>query len=122
MKILLVDDEPDMLFLLGAALGDPRWQIVGRARNGEEALRIAGDAEPDLAVVDYMMPGLDGLEVARRLRAIRPGCYNLIFSAHAGVKDAAEDAAGVDGFFAKDQFSHLESLIEQIGRSRGLIR
>lgn len=121
MKIFLVDDEPDMLFLLGAALDDDRWQIVGKAANGEDALRLAAAAEPDVAVIDYMMPGLNGFVVAERLRALRPTCYNLIFSAYANVRSQAEAHAGVHGFLEKDQFSRLPDVVEEIGRSRGLL-
>lgn len=121
VRILLVDDEPDMLFLLGAALDDDRWQVVGKAVNGEDALRLAAQVEPDIAVIDYMMPGLNGFLVAERLRAVRPTCYNLIFSAYANVRHEAESHAGVDGFHEKDQFARLGDVIEEIGRSRGLL-
>lgn len=121
VNILLVDDDPDMLFLLGAALDDERWTIVGRAADGNAALRMAGEVAPDVAVIDYMMPGLNGFDVAERIQTIRPDCYNLIFSAYANVRSQAEAHAGVHGFLEKDQFSRLPDVVEEIGRSRGLL-
>ena len=121
MKILLVDDDPDMLFLLGAALEDERWRIVGKAANGEAALRLAAESGPDVAVIDYMMPGVNGFDVAERLQTISPNCYNLIFSAYAKVRGQAEAHAGVHGFLEKDQLSRLPDVLEEIGRSRGLL-
>ena len=67
-SILIVDDEPE---IRRAVLGGLRAQgyEVRAASDGEEALRLASAATPDLVILDLMMPGMDGLEVCRRLRA-----------------------------------------------------
>jgi len=67
-SILIVDDEPE---IRRAVLGGLRAQgyEVRAASDGEEALRLASAAAPDLVILDLMMPGMDGLEVCRRLRA-----------------------------------------------------
>jgi adenylate cyclase len=66
-KILVVDDTPDNLFLMSALLEDE--YEVATASTGEEALQIAqGDAQPELILLDIMMPRMDGYEVMRRLR------------------------------------------------------
>ena len=67
-SILVVDDEPE---IRRAVLGGLRAQgyEVRAAADGEEALRLASLAAPDLVILDLMMPGMDGLEVCRRLRA-----------------------------------------------------
>ena len=65
--LLIADDEEDILELLGFRLERAGYEIV-RARDGEEALRLALEHLPSLVLLDVMMPGLDGYEVARRLR------------------------------------------------------
>jgi two-component system KDP operon response regulator KdpE len=65
--VMSVDDESGILRLIDAELSSQGFRVVS-ATNGEEALRIAEEQRPDIAVLDIMMPGLSGLEVMRRLR------------------------------------------------------
>src|SRR5512142_1798955 len=66
-KILVVDDEPSIVDVLSYNLTKAGHQPVP-ARNGEQALELARAERPDLVILDLMLPGLDGLEVCRRLR------------------------------------------------------
>jgi pilus assembly protein CpaE len=66
--VLIIDDDPSVLKLLDFAMSQAGFQVV-LARDGEEGLEKAQANPPDLAIVDVMMPGLDGYEVCRRLRA-----------------------------------------------------
>ncbi len=66
--ILVVEDEPDIRELLTHTLGKERYRVVP-VGTGEEALRLAESMRPDLIVLDLMLPGLDGLEVTRHLKA-----------------------------------------------------
>ncbi len=66
-KILIVDDEPDLLDLLQYNLEREGYHVVV-ARDGVQALEMAEREQPDAIILDVMMPGLDGLGVARRLR------------------------------------------------------
>ncbi len=73
MRILLVDDEAlarDRLGALLAELGEP-YQVVGSAANGEEALDLFASQGADLVLMDIRMPGMDGLQAARRLAESR---------------------------------------------------
>lgn len=67
MHVLLVDDEPPILDLLELSLSLDGHEI-SRALDGGEGLRLAGERRPDLIILDTMMPVMDGLEVARRIR------------------------------------------------------
>lgn len=67
-KILVVEDEADLLDLVVYNLRKEGFKPL-RAETGEKALEIARTEKPDLVLLDLMMPGLDGLEVCRRLRA-----------------------------------------------------
>lgn len=66
-KILIVDDEPNILIPLEFLIKEQGYQVV-KASNGEEALQKAAAVSPDIIILDVMMPGIDGFEVARRLR------------------------------------------------------
>ena len=71
--VLTVDDQP--LFRSAAAAvvdATPGFEAVGEASSGEEALRLSSELRPDLVLLDVRMPGIDGIETARRLAATRP--------------------------------------------------
>lgn len=69
MKLLIVDDHPIFRRGLREVIGeDARFQIVGEASDGEEAMRMIGELKPQIAIVDIDMPRLNGLEMARALQ------------------------------------------------------
>ena len=72
-KALIADDEPHLAEYLRSRLAAlwPELEIVGTAAHGAQALEIIDQSDPDLAFLDIKMPGLDGLEVAARLRGRR---------------------------------------------------
>jgi diguanylate cyclase (GGDEF)-like protein len=102
--VLIADDEPISRRMLQASL--VRWGYeVEVAKNGDEALEaLFRDTAPRLAVLDWMMPGLDGLEVCRRVRA-RPGApysYLLLLTSKEGSSDLVEGLeAGADDYIRK---------------------
>jgi two-component system response regulator VicR len=69
-KILIVDDEPPIIDVLSYNLKRANYEVVV-ARNGEQALVLARREQPDLIILDLMLPRLDGLEVCRILRRER---------------------------------------------------
>ena len=111
MRILLADDEPDILMLLEAMLAGRPWHIVGAA-DGREALELAAETPPDVAVLDYMMPGMHGMELADRLKALHPDCTIVLFSAYKAGEATATDA--IDHYLPKTEVADLEDLLEQI--------
>jgi two-component system response regulator MprA len=66
-RILVVDDDPNILKVMQRGLGFEGYR-VDVASSGESALVAAREREPDLIILDLMLPGLDGFEVCRRLR------------------------------------------------------
>ena len=70
-RVLVVDDDPTVLEVVSGYL-DRAGFTVDRAGDGPDALARAGEAPPDLVVLDLMLPGLDGLQVCRKLRASGP--------------------------------------------------
>ena len=67
-RVLIVDDVPDNLSLLHDALDEAGYAVLV-ATDGESALQRAAQASPDIVLLDAVMPGMDGFEVARRLKA-----------------------------------------------------
>ncbi len=86
IRALVVDDEATLSELLQMALRYEGWE-VRTAADGQYALRTAREFDPDVVVLDVMMPDLDGLEVIRRLRADGRDMPVLFLSA----KDAVDD-------------------------------
>ena len=77
-------------------------EVIGQASDGLEALNTVKEMHPDVLVLDLMMPGIDGLEVARRIRQVSPGTAVLVLTAHEDrqyVMAALE--AGAAGYMSK---------------------
>lgn len=73
IKILIVDDHPMMRDALITALENERdLQVVGEAANGIEALNLAADLNPDVVLMDLLMPGMGGLEAIKKLHETHP--------------------------------------------------
>src|SRR5579872_5010992 len=102
-RILVVEDNDVNYSLVAFILGKQGLQ-VRRAATGEEALRQAAEDEPDLILMDIQLPGIDGLEVTRRLRA-RPATRAIPIVALTAFAMVGDDeralAAGCDGYIAK---------------------
>lgn len=71
MKALIVDDEEDVRYVARLSLGSVGGMTVLEARDGEEGLAIACSEQPDVILLDVMMPGMDGPETLRALRECR---------------------------------------------------
>ena len=70
-RILVAEDEAIIRLDLVETLVEAGYDVVGETGRGDDALRLVGELEPDLAILDVRMPGLDGIEVAREIVAER---------------------------------------------------
>ncbi|GIH15710.1 response regulator transcription factor [Rugosimonospora africana] len=117
VRVLVVDDELSLTELLAMALRYEGWD-VRPAGDGHAALRVARDFDPDVVVLDVMLPDLNGLEVLRRLRDRNPTVPVLFLTARDTVEDRiAGLTAGGDDYVTKPF-----SLEEVVARLRGLLR
>lgn len=103
IRIILVDDHPLMLMGICSMLeGKPGIEVVGTAGSGAEALELASRLNPDLMVLDIVMPGMDGIELARRMRAEMPDVALLALSSDASIATLEPLLnIGIDGFLSK---------------------
>ncbi|MCW2879604.1 MAG: DNA-binding response regulator [Sphaerisporangium sp.] len=117
VRVLVVDDEPDLAEVLSAVLRYEGWDVQV-AGDGASALRLAREFMPDAVVLDIMLPDVGGLEVLRRLRAEIPQVCVLFLTARDSVEDRiAGITAGGDDYVTKPF-----SLEEVLARLRGLLR
>ncbi|RME71999.1 MAG: DNA-binding response regulator [Verrucomicrobia bacterium] len=118
-RILIVDDHELVLRGLKSTIEEhPDWEVCGEAGTGREALEVARETRPDIIVLDFAMPDLNGLEAARKIRAELPDTEILMLTMHETeslVREAL--AAGVRSFILKSDAGRLladaiESLIQ----------
>jgi AmiR/NasT family two-component response regulator len=101
MRILVAEDETIIRLDLRGLLEGAGYEIVAEARDGEEAVELAREHEPDLAVMDVKMPRLDGIEAARRILEARP--IPIVMLTAFGQRELVDRAAeaGVYGYLVK---------------------
>jgi two-component system, NarL family, response regulator LiaR len=105
LRILLVDDDAFFLNSLEALLtAEPGLEIVGKAASGQEGLAAAALAEPDVAVIDVLMPTMSGIECARLLQERHPKARVILISGSIFEdKRPHPDERGTDAYLEKSE-------------------
>jgi two-component system OmpR family response regulator len=116
-RLLVVDDEPNIVELLSASLRFAGFEVAV-ASNGQEALTLARSFRPDLALLDVMMPGMDGFELVRRMRGEGVRVPVLFLTA----RDATEDKVMGLTLGGDDYVTKPFSLDEVLARIRAVLR
>jgi two-component system response regulator NreC len=114
IRIMLVDDHEVVRTGLKAFLEtQPGLVVIAQAGSGETALQLAKELSPDVILMDITMPGMDGLEATRQIKAVCPQCKVLALTVHADEQYFFEMlAAGADGYVTKQVAA--EELVEAI--------
>lgn len=120
LRILIADDQPYMRRAVKALLeSQDGWVVCGEAANGLEAIEKTETLQPDVVVMDMIMPHLNGLEATRRIHREFPDSHILILTLH----DVPEltrlvQTAGAQGLVLKSDSNRLLiSAVEHLGRS-----
>jgi DNA-binding response OmpR family regulator len=124
-KVLVVDDELVIREFLKTGLRYVGFDVA-EAKDGDEALRLAASFDPDVVVLDLMMPGTDGFEVCRRLRG-RPDLGIIVLTAR---DELADRTLGLDGgaddyivkpFHFEELLSRIRSLLRRLDRPHATV-
>ncbi|HEY0414372.1 MAG TPA: response regulator [Allosphingosinicella sp.] len=122
MLILVVDDERPVRAMIGRALVELGY-LVAEAASGPEALKLVRERRPDLVVLDYVMPGMDGTEVAREIAVLDPD-LPIIFSTGHGALRVLREAAGDEASILEKPFTlaQLDELISSTLKTAARVR
>lgn len=114
VRVLIADDDPLFMDALEAILGiEPQIELAGRAHDGEEALRLAGELEPDVVLMDLSMPVVDGFEASERIRTEAPDTAVVVLTGSSYAEDVEKALeAGVSGYVTKDRIA--EDLVRTV--------
>ena len=88
-RILVIDDNPDVVDILVTCLRGEGYGILG-ARTSDEGLKLVSLSRPDLVLLDILMPGLNGIEVLKRIRSITPTTKVIMVTGNADLRLARE--------------------------------
>ena len=115
IRVMVVDDTPKVRNMLTSMLALDGFEVTGSSGSGREALATIEALDPDVVIIDYKMPGMDGLETARRVRESRPSQIMIMYSAFIDPQlQAAAEAAGIAVCLAKVE--GLAALEHEISR------
>ncbi|MFY9977689.1 MAG: response regulator transcription factor, partial [Candidatus Sulfotelmatobacter sp.] len=116
VRILVVDDNPAVRHYLRALLEQQNtWQVCDEARTGGEALQRVKKSPPDVILLDFQMPDLNGLDVARQISDLFPEIPILMVTIHLS-RELAQEAqrAGVRGVCAKSDVGSIVQAVEAV--------
>ncbi|PKO22057.1 MAG: hypothetical protein CVU38_11350 [Chloroflexi bacterium HGW-Chloroflexi-1] len=103
-RVLIVDDQPAFRRQLRALLASAGLEVIGEADDIATAETLAQFLQPDLAIVDVLLPGVSGIEGTPRLQALAPKMRVILVSAyHERLLHASAQAVGAEAFIPKDE-------------------
>jgi two-component system NarL family response regulator len=112
-RVLVVDDVDLFRTGLSAALSKVGFEVVGEADDGDSAISKAEELQPDLVVLDILMPGVPGLDAVEKIRAISPGSAVVMLTGSESEEDLLDCIkAGARGYLVKD--SDFEDLARSL--------
>ncbi len=120
VKVLLADDEEEFINTLAERLS-LRGLEVSTALEGEEALSLLSESEFDVAVIDFMMPGISGTEVLKKAKSVQPGLEVIILTGKGSTREGIEGMQyGAFDYLMKPV--DIETLVDRIRSAAELKR
>jgi DNA-binding NarL/FixJ family response regulator len=117
IRVLLVDDAADIRVLLKLVLEfDDDFVVVAEAGNGEEAVQLCEQHQPDLVVLDVAMPVMDGMDALQQLRQVSPRTKVVMYSAY----DSGWLAERARGFGAAGYIDKTAGVVDMVGQLRSI--
>ncbi|MCL1595536.1 MAG: response regulator transcription factor [Actinomycetia bacterium] len=115
-RLLVVDDVPLFRAGLTAALNGAGYSVVGEAPDGETAIGIAETEQPDIVLLDLLMPGMSGIDVLEKISAVAPNAAVVLLTGSESDEDmVAAIRGGARGYILKDMpFEELVNAIDKI--------
>lgn len=115
-RLLVVDDVPLFRAGLTAALNAAGYDVIGEAADGEQAVAIAEIEQPDIVLLDILMPGMSGIEVLAKIRAVSPSSKVLLLTGSESEEDLVSAIrGGARGYILKDMpFEELVVVIDNL--------
>lgn len=124
VRILLADDKPrlrdEVRLLLDA---EPGWRVVAEANGGVEAVEKARESQPDVVVIDYSMPEMDGISAIPLIRSVAPKAEVVVLTVHDARFTAGRAAqAGARGYVVKSEIAtHLVTAVHAASQHRNFV-
>ncbi|HXN97797.1 MAG TPA: response regulator transcription factor [Candidatus Acidoferrales bacterium] len=115
-RFLIVDDSDLVRQSLRTVLqANPEWEVSGEASNGADALERFKDSRPNIVIVDFQMPGINGIETARRMMEIAPAVPIVLFTQHASLElEKLALEAGIRKVVSKTDAFPMVGIIEAL--------
>jgi DNA-binding NarL/FixJ family response regulator len=123
IRVAISDDHPVVRQGLRSFLEAQGFEVVGEAADGDEAVRLVERTQPDVLLTDVVMPGVDGIEAIRRLRAAGSSVGILVLTSFSGAEQVIPAIrAGADGYMLKDAGpAALDGAIRAVHRGEPLL-
>jgi two-component system response regulator (stage 0 sporulation protein F) len=101
IRVLLVDDEPDLVTVIKARIKSWGYDLL-EAYNGKAAIAVVKEQKPDIIILDYRMPGMDGVQTLKKIRKFNNDIPVIMFTAHPDAKSIeGADQLGVSVYLPK---------------------
>jgi two-component system NarL family response regulator len=115
-RLLVVDDVPLFRAGLASALNGAGYDVIGEAGDGESAVAVAESEQPDIVLLDILMPGMSGIDVLGKIKAVSPSSKVLLLTGSESEEDLVSAIrGGARGYILKDMpFDELVGVIDNI--------
>lgn len=124
IEVLVVDDDPAIRDTIRDVVEvEPGWQVVGEATDGREAIHLAQELQPDVVVLDLMLPVMSGIDALPQIVRVAPRSTVVMLTAHPDARELIDAAAlGASATMEKTALARLAAVVrELLGTAHGAV-